>query len=156
MILVGKTVKTVGLRGEIKLHVLEPTLLEIGESYYLNGEVYTIEKLRFSKNAAIVKFSGIEGIDEAQKHLQKELRRKKEDIILNEDEYFYSDLIGIKVFDQGGKSLGEIVDILQPSSQSLYVIRGETEFLLPAVKEYILSIDLEKREMIVSLIEGIL
>lgn len=155
MILVGTTTKTVGLKGEIKLYVLEPDLLEVDEVYYLDNKPYSIEKVRSTKNATIIKFSGIDTIEEAQKHLQKELTRKKEDIELEEDEFFYSDLLGVKVFDEHGKTLGEIVDILQPSSQSIYVIRGETEFLLPGVKEFIRSIDMEKREMIVSLIEGL-
>ncbi|NLY35721.1 MAG: 16S rRNA processing protein RimM [Tissierellia bacterium] len=155
MILVGKTTKTVGLKGEIKLFILEPDLLEIGGVYCLGNKSHSIEKLRFVKNAAIIKFSGIDTIEEAQKHLQKELTRKKEDVELEEDEFFYSDLLGVKVFDEQGKALGEIVDILQPSSQNIYVIRGETEFLLPGVKEFILSIDMEKRQMIVSLIEGL-
>lgn len=155
MILVGKTTKTVGLKGEIKLYVLEPDLLEIGPTYYLGDRAYSLEKVRFTKSAAIIKFKGIDTIEEARRHLQKELTRKKEDVELEEDEFFYSDLLGVKVFDQEGRPLGEVIDILQPSIQSIYVIRGEKDFLLPGVKEFILSIDMEKREMIVSLIEGL-
>ncbi len=156
MILLGKTTKTVGLKGEIKLFVLEADLLEVGKDYELKGESHRIEKIRFSKNAAIIKFSDINSIEEARPYLNQDLFRKKEDIDLGEDEFFYSELLGLSVYDSSGAFLGEVVDILQPSQQNLYLIRGEKEFLLPAVEEFVLSIDLVKREMIVSLIEGLL
>lgn len=156
MILLGKTTKTVGLRGEIKLYVLEADLLEAGASYMLGNESHVIEKIRFSKNAAIIKFSNINSIEEAEKYLNLDLYRKKDNITLDEDEYFYTELIGIQVFDENEGYLGEVVDILQPSKQSVYVIRGEKEFLLPAVSEFVLSIDLDSRKMLVSLIEGLI
>ncbi|HZK10490.1 MAG TPA: ribosome maturation factor RimM [Clostridia bacterium] len=155
MIEIGRTIKAVGLRGEIKIHVQQPELLEIGKNYYLEDKVYTLEKIRFTKKATVIKFLGVDSIEEAQGQLQKKLSIKKEDIELEEGEFFESDLLGLKVIDEQGVDLGEIVDILYPSSQTLYVIRGETEFMLPAVKEFILSIDLDKKEMTVSLIEGL-
>lgn len=156
MILVGKTTKTVGLKGEIRVYLHQADLIELGESYYLNGQAHTIEKLRFNKNTATIKFSQIDSIDQAENYLNLELFRRKEDIHLDQDQYFYSELIGLKVLSEDGKFLGEVVDILQPSLQNIYVIRGEVEFLLPAVEEFIVSIDLDKREMTVSLIEGLI
>lgn len=156
MLLVARTTKTVGLKGEIRLYVHQKDFLELGETYYLNDQAHVIEKMRFSKNAAIVKFSQITSIEEAEEYLNLDLYRKKEDVDLDQDEFFQSELLGLRVLDEDGEDLGEVVDILQPSSQSVLVIRGEEEFLLPAVKEFILAIDLEKEEITVSLIEGLI
>ncbi|NLY73481.1 MAG: 16S rRNA processing protein RimM [Tissierellia bacterium] len=156
MILVGRTTKTVGLKGEIRVYLHQADLIELGESYYLDGQAHTIEKLRFNKNTATIKFSQIDSIEEAEDYLNLDLYRRKEDISLDQDEYFYSELLGLRVLSEEGDYLGEIVDIIQPSVQNVYVIKGEVEFLLPAVEEFIVSIDLEKREMTVSLIEGLI
>ena len=155
-ILLGKTLKAVGLKGEIKVYAYDLSLLEPGCDVLLDDEPRIIEKIRMQKNLPVVKFSGIDSIEEAQKLLDKEIFRNKKSIDLEEDEYYLSDLLGLRVVDENMHVLGVVKDVIQPSSQWIYVIEGEKEFMLPAVDDYILSIDMETGMMVVRLIEGIL
>lgn len=155
-IALGKTLKTVGLRGEIKVYPYDLSLFEEGTEVLLGEDIMILEKLRFQKNMPVIKLSGIDSIEEAEEYLDLEIFRDKDDIELEEDEYYLSDLLGLTVVDENARVLGVVKDVLQPSSQWVYVIEGEKEFLLPAVDEYILSIDMETGMMVVRLIEGIL
>ena len=80
---------------------------------------------------------------------------KREDAIaLSKDEYYVSDLIGLSVLSEKGEKLGMLSDVLKTAANDVYVVKGEREILIPAVKEYVLSIDLEKGEMTVLFVEG--
>ena len=74
-----------------------------------------------------------------------------------EDTYLVKDLLGISVIDGNGTPIGTLVDVIQNSAQDLYEIRREDgkTFLLPAVMEFIQKVDLNKRIMVVKLIEGL-
>lgn len=155
-ILLGKVLKTVGLRGEVKIYTDDLSLFEVGCEVLLGDELRSIEKIRLQKNLPVVKFSGIYSIEEAEDLVGLEVYRDKDSVELEEDEYYLSDLLGLTVVDENMKILGVVKDVIQPSSQWIYVIQGEKEFMLPAVDEYILSIDMETGMMVVRLIEGIL
>ncbi|MBQ2846383.1 MAG: 16S rRNA processing protein RimM, partial [Firmicutes bacterium] len=77
---------------------------------------------------------------------------------LGEDEYFVPDLIGLQVKDEAGENIGELCDVIQNSAQDVYEIKmpdGKT-FMIPAVGEFILKVDMDNREMVVRLIEGMI
>ena len=64
------------------------------------------------------------------------------------------DILGFTVVDEQGNIVGKLVDAEETPASMLYVVRGETEHLIPAVKEFILGIDAEKEQIRVHLIEG--
>ena len=66
---------------------------------------------------------------------------------------FAAELIGVEVFCEG-KKIGKIKDVLDYPGNSVYIVKGDHEYMIPAVKEFILSTDMEKNEMQVKLIEG--
>lgn len=114
-----------------------------------------IEGVRFQKNMVLLKLSGIDSPEDARKLSQYQLYVKREDAIpLYENEYFVKDLIGLDVISEKGEKLGVLSDVLNTAANDVYVIKGEREILIPAVKEYVLSIDLSKREMTVLFVEG--
>lgn len=114
-----------------------------------------VEGVRFQKNMVLLKLSGIESPEEARKLSQYQLYVKREDAIpLSDGEYYVSDLIGLSVLSEKGEKLGILKDVLKTAANDVYVVKGEREILVPAVKEYVLSIDLPKGEMTVLFVEG--
>ena len=88
--------------------------------------------------------------------IQNGIIRVRRDILgIEEDEFLANDVIGMKVFTEEGKSIGEVVDIYETAAHDIYVIEDEEfEAMVPDVDVFIKNIDFNKREMVVSLIEG--
>ena len=98
-------------------------------------------------------------IEDVERYKGKDLVIERKDALpLKEDEYFIGDLIGIRVITENGEELGRVKDVLQTGANDVYVVEreGEKEVLLPAIKECILEVDLEKGEMRVHVMEGLL
>lgn len=71
--------------------------------------------------------------------------------------YFVHDVLGLEVRDDLGRALGTVADVLHTPANDIYVVRGDAhEFMIPAVREFIEAIDLERRTMTVHLIDGLL
>ena len=76
---------------------------------------------------------------------------------LPEGEYFVHDVLGLAVREEGGTDLGTVADVLRYPASDVYVVRGDRgEILIPAVKEFVRSVDLGARTMTVRLIEGMI
>ena len=102
---------------------------------------------------------GIDSIEDVERYKGKDLVIERKDALpLKEDEYFIGDLIGIRVVTENGEELGRVKDVLQTGANDVYVVEreGEKEVLLPAIRECILKVDLEKGEMRVHVMEGLL
>lgn len=127
-------------------------------------------QVKFFKNLVILKFRGIDNINDVEKYKGKSLLISREQAVTCEEgEYFIADLIGLKVTTEEGQFLGEVKDVLQTGANDVYVIQvdGDSpyasrvsdkkkELLLPAIQECILQIDLEQRRMQVHLMAGLL
>ena len=74
--------------------------------------------------------------------------------LLEEGEFYVPDLIGMDVVTEDGKPVGKLTDVLSTGANDVYVVQGKEEHLIPAVKEYVRSVDMEKGAMTVHLIEG--
>ncbi|QOX62529.1 16S rRNA processing protein RimM [Anoxybacterium hadale] len=158
---IGQVVNVVGLKGELKVYHYsdyKERFEELSE-IYLDQKLVKIEGVRYMKDMVILKLAGIGDRTEAEKHKGKDLLIEKKDVrVLPEDTYYIYDLIGLAVQDESGASLGSLCDVIQNSSQDLYEIKKEdgNKFMIPAVEEFILKIDMENRVMTVRLIEGLL
>ncbi|MGL4999314.1 MAG: ribosome maturation factor RimM [Cetobacterium sp.] len=74
---------------------------------------------------------------------------------IEEDEFLGNDIIGMNVITEDGESIGEIVDIYETAAHDIYVIEDdEFETMIPDAEVFIKKIDFSKREMLVSLIDG--
>ena len=148
----GQIVTTHGIRGEVKVLTWldSPEMLCEFDRCRIDGKEYKIEACRVQKNCNLVKLQGIDTMESAQKMRDKVIELYREDIA--EDVIFGADLIGVDVFCDG-ENIGKITDVLDYPGNSVYVI-GKMEYMIPAVKEFVLGIDLEKNEMQVRLIEG--
>lgn len=149
----GEIVTTHGVRGEVKVlpWVDSPEILCEFDRCRIAGREYHMESCRIQKSCNLVKLSGVDTMEDAQALRGKTMELYREDI--DDDVIFAAELIGMEVFSNGSK-LGEIADVLDYPGNSVYVVKGEHEYMIPAVKQFILSTDMEKNEMQVTIIEG--
>lgn len=149
----GEIVTTHGVRGEIKVLTWldSPEMLCEFDRCCIDGREYAMETVRVQKTCNLVKLKGVDTMEDAQALRGGVVLLYREDI--DEDVIFAAELIGVAVFADG-KPLGKIAEVLDYPGNSVYVVRGEHEYMIPAVKQFVLSTDLEKNEMQVRLIEG--
>ena len=149
----GEIVTTHGVRGEVKVlpWIDSPEDLCDFDRVRIDGVEYKMESCRVQKTCNLVKLSGIDTMEAAQAMHGKVLELYREDI---DDEVIFADeLLGVVVYD-GDTRIGKIADVLDYPGNSVYVVKGTHEYMIPAVKEFVLSTDLEANRMQVKLIEG--
>lgn len=162
---VGVISSTHGIRGEVKVFPttddvnrfkkLKTVILDTGREE-LNLEV---ESVKFFKQFAILKFKGFDSINDIERYKGAGLYVTRENAVrLKKDEYFIADLIGVHVEDEEGKPLGVLKDVMETGANDVYVIQLENgkELLLPAIKQCILSVDVEEGRMQVHVLPGLL
>ena len=149
----GEIVSTHGVKGEVKVlpWVDGPDILCEFDRCRISGKEYTIESCRIQKTCNLVKLSGIDTMEDAQAMRGKTLELYREDI--DDEVIFAAELIDMEVFCDG-ENIGKIVDVLDYPGNSVYVVKGQYEYMIPAVSAFILSTDMEKNEMQVKLLEG--
>jgi len=152
----GKIVNTHSVYGELKVQPWSDTddFLCDFDVVYIDGNAFEVERARVHKTCVLLKLRGINNINEAQKYRNKCVCVDRDEVELDEGSYFIADLEGLTVIDKDGTELGEIVEVLTLPSSDVYVIRGEHEYMIPAVEEFIRSVDLEAGVMHVSTIPG--
>ena len=148
----GEIVTTHGVRGEVKVLTWldSPEMLCEFKRCRICGSEYKMESCRVQKTCNLVKLSGVDTMEAAQTMRGKILELYREDI--DDDVIFAAELLGVEVFCDE-RSIGTITDVLDYPGNQVYVV-GENEYMIPAVKEFILTTDLEKNRMQVKLIEG--
>ena len=149
----GEIVNTHGVRGEVKVlcWLDAPEMLCEFDRCRIAGKDYEMESVRVQKTCNLVKLSGIDTMEAAQKLRGKVLELYREDI--DDEVIFAAELVGVEVYADG-QCIGTIREVLDYPGNAVYVVRGEHEYMIPAVKQFILSTDMEKNVMEVRLIEG--
>mgnify|MGYP001123830352 FL=1 len=162
---VGIIASTHGVRGEVKVYPttddprrfrrLKEVVLDTGKEK-MNLE---IEGVKFFKQFVILKFKGLDNINDIEKYRRKSLYvTRKNAVRLQRDEYFIADLIGLKVQDEDGKELGTVKDVIETGANDVYEVEmaDGKSLLLPAIKQCILNVDVENGTMQVHVLEGLL
>ena len=162
---VGAITSTHGVRGEVKVYPttddvrrfkkLKEVLLDTGKEML----TLEVESVKFFKQFVILKFKGIDSLNDVEKYRSKNLFVTRENAIkLRKDEYFIADLIGLCVYTDEDVLFGELTDVIQTGANDVYVVKMEDgkEVLFPAIKECILSVDMENRQMKVHVMDGLL
>ena len=149
----GEIVTTHGIKGEVKVMpwVDGPEILCEFDRCRIAGKEYEIENCRVQKTCNLVKLSGIDTMEAAQAMRGKVVELYREDI--DDEVIFAAELIGVEVYADG-LLLGKITEVLDYPGNSVYVVNGEHEYMIPAVNQFILSTDLEANTMQVKIIEG--
>ena len=161
---VGVISSTHGVRGEVKVFPttddvkrfkkLKKVILDTGRGHL----PLEIESVKFFKQFAILKFKGIDNINDIEKYKGKSLLVDRENAVkLRKDEYFIADMIGLQVFTEDGKEFGTLKDVLETGANDVYIIQSlaHGEVLVPAIKQCILDVDIEGGKMIIHLMEGL-
>ncbi len=149
----GEIVTTHGVRGEVKVlsWLDSPEMLCEFDRCRISGREYVMDSVRVQKTCNLVKLRGVDTMEDAQKLRGKTMELYREDI--SDELIFAAELVDVEVYADGA-SIGRIKEVLDYPGNSVYVVQGEREYLIPAVKEFILSTDLEKNQMQVKLLKG--
>ena len=164
---VGKIVNTHSLKGEVKVISstdFEEQRFEKGSELLITRgnqviKEVVVEGYRTHKNNLLVKFVGIDTIEEAEKLKNLQIKIDSENIgELEENEFYFHEIIGCEVFDENGKSLGEIIEILTPGANDVWVIKGQNgkEILIPYIEDVVKKIDIENKKIDIEVMEGLI
>ena len=150
----GEIVTTHGLKGEMKVlcWLDDPEMLCEFDRCRIGSKAYTMEQVRVQKTCNLVKLQGIDTMEAAQAMRGQVIELFREDI---DDEVIFADeLKGVEVFAESA-SIGKIVDVLDYPGNAVYVVKGKYEYMIPAVKAFILNTDVDANRMEVRLLEGL-
>ncbi len=162
---VGKIVNTHGVKGEIKLIPLtnDPRRFDELKWAYIEKdgqlEKHSILDAKYVKGSVMIKFSGIESMSEAEKYKDCFVLVDREHAVkLPEDSFFICDIIGCSVFDENGRLLGELTNVLETGSNDVYVVKDDSgkEILIPALKSVVSNVSLDQQRIDVIIPKGLL
>ena len=161
---VGVISSTHGIRGEVKVFPttddparykkLKKVLLDTGKER-LELE---IQSVKFFKQFVIVKFKGIDNINDIERYKGKSLLVPRENAVpLKKDEYYIGDLIGMEVFTEEGL-FGVLKDVMETGANEVYIVDSDEhgEVLIPAIRQCILDVDVEGKRMKIRLMDGLI
>ncbi|MDR2939058.1 MAG: ribosome maturation factor RimM [Clostridiales bacterium] len=177
---IGKIVNTQGVKGEVRVLPSTDDVSRFGRLkgvILVNGEdkkTIGIERVRYHKNFAILKFDTVDDMTDAEKLKGYTVKIPESQALkLEADEYYIMDLIGLNVFTESGEPLGELTDVLRTGANDVYVInqiaekaekkegtakkvdKKKKEILIPAIKQCIINVDVAGGKMVVNLLEGL-
>lgn len=162
---VGVITQAHGIRGEVKVFPttddanrfkkLKEVILDTGRERL----TLEIENVKFFKQFVILKFKGYDSINDVERYRQGKLLVTRDKAVrLKKDEYFVADMIGMRVVTDEGEELGVLKDVLATGANDVYVVnrKDDTEALLPAIKECIKNVDMDRHVMEIHIMDGLL
>ena len=158
--LVGIITNTHGVKGNVKVfpYTFDVTRFEDYGKLYIgeDKELVNINTVSYYKNLVILNFKEYSDINEVLKFKEKSLYIKSEDeATLDEGNYYISDILGCKDYDEFENYIGIITEINQGASNDVYIVKGDKlTGSIPAVKEFIRKVDIDEKKIIISPIEG--
>lgn len=152
----GRIVNTHGVRGEVKIEVWldSAEFLRSFKRVFAGEHELKIESAFVHKGFLIAKIEGVDDVNAAMTLKGREISILRTDAKLPKGAFFISDIIGAEVVTEDGAEVGRLVDVLERPASNIYVVKGETEHLIPAVPEFVMSTDAENGIITVRLIEG--
>lgn len=166
---VGKIVNTQGIRGEVR--VISQTdfweeRYKVGNTLMLFQEgkkplPLVVKSHRKHKNFDILSFENHPNINDVEKYRDGILRIDKDDTqSLEENAFYYHEILGLEVIDENDKVLGKIKEILSPGANDVWVIKspiqGKKDILIPYIESVVLKVDLEAGKVFVEIPEGLI
>lgn len=164
-IVIGKVVSTQGNKGEINVLPLTDStdrFKDLTNVFLRNNHSQTIsdiEKIRIKKDMVILKLKDIENIEEAKMIVGSFLEIKRKDAVkLSKDTYFIFDIIGLEVYTDNNIFLGKVENVISTGSNDVYIVKGKDkkELFIPAIREVIKNINLEKKRMTINMVDGLI
>lgn len=159
-LLAAKIVNTHGIRGEVKAvyYTDSPQFFEDIKNVFLGEEEYSLTGSRAHKGAVLLKLSGVDSIDEAEKLVGKEIFAKREEACLPEGQFFIVDIIGCTVKDESGSVIGQIEDVFPTGSNDVFetLLPSGKKAYIPNIHDVVKHIDTDKKEVVIHVMEGLI
>ena len=162
---IGQIVNTFGIKGMVKIKPFTDDITRFDrlEKVYVETKKvkkqFEIEEVKYQKDMVLIKFKGIDKIEEAETLKNSYLKvDRKDEPELEEGTYYIVDLLGLEVYSDEGHLLGKVEDIFNNGSSDIYVVKDELgkQILLPAIADVIKKISLDEGKIIVHLIKGLI
>ncbi len=164
-LIVAKVTEPHGMNGWVKLANLSdnPDRFRPGCTFLIQleqGDYHelTLEQVREAPGSFRAKFAGVEDRDAADDLKGKDLLITEEEAgeLVEEDAYWEHQILGLRVMTSAGDTLGEVAEILYTPANEVYVVRGERQYLIPAIRDVVVEVDLERGVMIIEPLPGLL
>lgn len=166
MFTIGQVLNTHGIKGEVKVKQITDFIerFEVGSIVYLidvEEQVITLEvaSVRNQQDLLLIQFTGYDSIDDVENFKGCLLKIKDEQLTpLKEHEYYFHEIIGCTVYDMDGNEIGEVDSILTPGANDVWVVKDQqrNEYLIPYIEDIVKEVDVEKQQIIIELMEGLL
>ncbi len=165
LLAIGKITGTHGIKGMCKLHLYsgdDGTLRAVHDLTLRltdgSHREVTVVSLQGSGRKTILCLKGYDSIEDASKAVGGELLVRRDQFPATEEgEYYWTDLIGLRVVTDGGEDLGTLAEIIETGSNDVYVVQGGgKEYLIPALEDVVLKVDLENGTMTIAPLDGLL
>ena len=157
-IVVGRIVNAHGIRGEVRVQPINqtPQFLTCFQTFLLDGVPVVPTACHVHKSLVLMKLPGVDDMDAALTLKGKDLYIRRADAHLKPGEFFDQELLGVEGFDCAtGSRLGEVTAVENYPAHQVYTVKGEKEYLIPAVKgAFIESVDIDANRMEVHVWEG--
>ena len=152
----GRIINTHGIAGEVKIEVWldSPRFFRSFRRLVIEGGDVKVLSTREYKGFVIAKLEGVDDINAAMRLKEKTVSVYRRDAALPRGAFFIQDIIGFTVIDEGGAVIGKLEEVFDSPANRVYVVRGESEHMIPAVPEFIKSTDFEASVITVRLIPG--
>lgn len=164
-IMIGKVVSTQGNKGEVNVLPLTDSINRFKNltTVFLrnnnNQTILNIEKIRIKKDTVILKLKNIENIEEAKMVVGSFLEvERKNAVKLPKDTYYIFEIIGLEVYTENNIFLGKVENIISTGSNDVYIVKGKNkkELFIPAIREVVKNISLEKRRITINMVDGLI
>ena len=151
----GQIVSTHGVQGEMKILPWcdGPEFLKSFSTFYIDGVPYAVTQSRVHKNMLLCRLRGVDDMNAAQAMKNKVISIDRDAAQIPEDRVFISDLIDLPVF-AGGVEIGRLKDVYTGPANDVYIVRGQREYMIPAVSEFLEEVNVDQGYIRVKLLEG--
>lgn len=151
----GEIVNTHGIKGEVKILPWcdGPEFLKAFKTLYIDGKRYQVEASRVHKTMLLCKLQGIDDVSVAQTYKGKTVKIDRDSAPIAEGRVFIADLIGLPVIADG-EEIGKLTDVLTGPANDVYIVKGEKEYMIPAVSEFLEDVNVDGGYIKVKLLEG--
>lgn len=168
-LIIGQLINTHGVKGELKataltddpnrFNKLKWVYIDFGGANNESLKKYNIKGVKFFKQFVILKFEGVDSIEEAEKLKGLYMKIDRANAVkLPKDSYFITDIMGLDVYDENNMLLGQLTDVIQTGSNDVYVVKDSSgkEILLPALKSVVKEVLLSEKRISVIIPKGLL
>lgn len=165
LLLVGQVIRPQGLRGLLRIRSYArsaESFLNVGTVFLKSDKQELVEhkvsSLKAHKGVFLMKLDGLSSLEDAERYRGAEIFIKKDLLRRDSDEeYFWFELIGLRVFLTSGRCIGTLKEIIATGSNDIFVVKeGEKEYLIPAIHEVVEEIDLKNKKITIYEVEGLL